>query len=192
MARLQQVGFLYYAPLRHLYIYATKWVTSQNLHYFPSTLDSYNQLPAWHLHFKHNISTTKFLIFPSQISPQCSLTNISRQQFNPSQLFRSKVLESSLTPFLSFLCRIHKQILSALLSNHTQYLTYFHYLPPAIISYLDYCISFLTVFLLLQITIPLPSNICKIMSSCSRLFRLLPLLLEIKAIKGTQDLATLP
>lgn len=137
------------------------------------------------------MSTTKFLIFPSQISPQCSLTNISRQQFNPCQLFRSKVPESSLTPFLSF-CRIHKQILSALLSNHTQYLTYFHYLPPAIISYLDYCNSFPTVFLLLQITIPLLSNIFKTMSSCSRLFRLLPLLLEVKAIKGTQDLATLP
>lgn len=138
------------------------------------------------------MATTKFLIFPSQISPQCSLTNISRQQFNPSQLFRSKVLESSLTRFLFFFCRIHKQILSALLSNHTWYPTYFHYLPAAIISYLDYCNSFPMVSLLLQITIPLPSNICKIMSSCSRLFKLLLLLLEVKAIKGTKDLATLP
>lgn len=83
-------------------------VTSLQLH----LLDPYNQLPAWHLHLKLNMSTTKFLIFSSQISSLCSTPNVSKWQLNLSQLLRSKVLESSWTPLPLYFYLIQADIVS--------------------------------------------------------------------------------
>lgn len=108
---------------------------------YSGTLDSYNQLPARHLHFKFNMSTAKLPIFPSQTSLSCSLPKISKWQLNSSQLLRSKVLESFLIlPFLSYFNLIHKQVLSPVPPRYVHCLTMFSR-PLIIIYHLGYCNS---------------------------------------------------